>query len=229
MATITVSSLLGKVGILLQDTTNVRWTQNELLGWFNDGQRELVALKPNAYVKLDAVQLAAGTRQSLPSDGFELVDVVRNMGADGATPGRAIRQVSREILDAQNPDWHSATADAAVKHFTYSILNPKTFYVYPPQPTSGRGYAEVVYFATPSDVTVNATVTLDDIYVTALQNYVLYRAYLKDAEYGGNAALSAAYYGQFTAILGAKTAAEAGTNPNLALGPMNPTVPGSQV
>jgi hypothetical protein len=227
MATITVSSLLGKVAILLTDTTYTRWTQDELLGWLNDGQRELVALKPNAYVKLTAAQLVAGTRQSLPSDGFELVDVVRNLGTDGATPGRAIRQVSREILDAQNPDWHSSTADATVKHFTYSILNPKTFYVYPPQPADSRGYAELVYFATPADATSNGTITLDDIYVTALQNYVLYRAYLKDAEYGGNAALSAGYYAQFSAILGGKAAAEAGTNPNQALGPMNPSLPGS--
>ena len=228
MATITVASILSRAAIVLQDPTNIRWPQAELLVWLNDGQREVAAVKPNAYVRNTSKQLSGGTKQTLPTDGVSLVDVVRNLGTDGTTPGRAIRLVSREILDAQNPNWHADTADASVKHFTYTPLDPKTFYVYPPQPASNSGYAEIVYVAAPSEATLNSTITLDDIYVTALLNYVLYRAYTKDAEYANNAQLAAAYYQQFQGILQAKVTAEAGSNPNQALAPMNPNLPGSQ-
>ena len=227
MATITVSSLLAKAAVILQDPTNIRWPQSELLDWLNDGQREVALYKPNAFVKNTNKQLVTGTKQSLPEDGVSLVDVVRNLGTNGTTPGNAIRMVSREILDAQLPSWHSSTAAAAVKHFVYTPLDPKTFYVYPPQPASGQGQVEIVYVASPNDASLNGNITLDDIYVTALLNYILYRAYSKDAEYANNAQLATAYYNSFQGVLQGKVTAEAASSPAQALGGMNPAVPGS--
>lgn len=228
MATITVSSLLSKAAVILQDPTNIRWPQSELLDWLNDGQREVALFKPNAFVKNVPMQLAGGTKQGLPPDGVSLVDVVRNMGANGTTPGYVVRMVSREILDAQLPSWHSSATSTVAKHFVYTPLDPKSFYVYPPQPSTGMGYVEVVYVAAPSDAVANGNITLDDIYVTALLNYLLYRAYSKDAEYAQNKELATAYYGTFQALLQGKVTAEAASNPNQALAPMNPNVPGSQ-
>lgn len=225
MATITVSSLLTKVAVILQDPTNIRWPQSELVDWLNDGQREVAFYKPNAFVKNTSKQLVSGTKQTLPADAVSLVDVVRNLGTDGSTPGNAVRLVSREILDAQLVGWHSSTAAAAVKHFVYTPLDPKTFYVYPPN--TGTGYVEIVYVAAPTDAAVNGNITLDDIYVTALLNYILYRAYSKDAEYANNSQLAAAYYASFQGLLQGKVTAEAASNPNQALAAMNPNLPGS--
>ncbi len=53
--------------------------------------------KPNASVKNTAQALVAGTRQSLPVDGVQLLAVVRNL------PGPAVRIVMRKILDALCP------------------------------------------------------------------------------------------------------------------------------
>jgi hypothetical protein len=69
---------------------------------------------------------------------------------------------------------------------------------------------------------------VDDVYATTLINYILYRAYSKDAEYAANGALATAYYGQFMALLGAKVAAEQVTAPAQALGGFNPNVPATQ-
>lgn len=226
MSTITVASILNRASIILQDPTNIRWTAAELLDWLNEGQREVVLAKPNASVKNTSKQLAAGTKQTIPTDGVSLVDVVRNLGTDGSTPGNAIRLVTREILDAQVNNWHAATPAATVKHFTYTPLDPKTFYVYPPQPASGQGYVEIIYSAAPTDAAANGTITLDDIYTTALLNYVLYRAYSKDAEYAANTQLATAYYQAFQALLQGKVGAEAVTNPNASLATFNPNMPG---
>lgn len=224
MGTIIARTVIEKAQIILQDTTGVRWpSDTELLGWLNDGQLEVMVFKPNANVKNIAVKLVAGTKQSLPSDGVQLIDVVRNMGTNGNTPGRAIRIVMREILDAQVPNWHAATPAADTKHYMYSMLDPKNYYVYPPQPASGQGYAEVIYGATPAAATINGAIALDDIYQNVLVDYILYRAYSKDTEYAADQNRAATHQSAYIAALTGKAKVEVGVNPN-ATAPANPNV-----
>lgn len=222
MSTITAGALIDRTSIILQDATNIRWPRVELLGWLNDGEREIVLNKPNAYIKNVPTPLAAGTKQNLPVDGVSLIDIPRNVG------GPAVRVVSREILDAQTPAWHQAVPANTIKHFVYSPLDPKTFYVYPP--SSGVSQVDLVYAASPTDVTEGSTILVDDVYATALINYMLYRAYSKDAEYAANAAQATAFYGQFMTLLGAKVTAETVTSPAQALGQggFNPNIPATQ-
>ncbi len=223
MGTILASEVINKVQIVLQDTTGVRWPDStELLGWLNDGQREVLIYKPNAYVKNESVTLVAGTKQSLPASGIQLIDVPRNMGANGSTPGRAIRIVTREILDAQNPDWHTMPAAAVTKHYTYSPFDPKHFYNYPP--ATGSTQVEVIYSAAPEDVgSLSTAITLDDIYQNVLVDYVLYRAYSKDTDYAANPERAAACQAAYIAALTGKTQAEVISNPNTTA-PANPNV-----
>lgn len=223
MSTISVSSVIAKVQTILQDTTGIRWPDTELLGWLNDAQREIVLYKPNAFVKNLAVKLATGTKQALPADGVQLIDVVRNMGTDGITPGRSIRITMREVLDSQVPTWHSDTPAAVVKHYTYSLLDPRNFYVYPPQPATNQGYVELVYGASPTDATLNGTITLDDIYQTIMVDYCLYRAYSKDTEFAADANRATAHQNAYIAALTGKAKVEVGTNPN-SMAPANPNV-----
>jgi hypothetical protein len=197
----------------LQDATGVRWDSTELLGWLNSGQREMLIYKPNANVKALAVKLAAGTRQSLPDDAVQLIDVTRNMGTDGNTPGRAIRQTQREALDATRPTWHSDTASAVVKHFIFNPLDPKAFYNYPPQPATGQGYVETVYGAVPVDATANSTISVDDIYETILLDYMLYRAFSKDSEYADQNKADK-HFNVFVTALTGTSRVESGANPN---------------
>lgn len=224
MGTITAKSIIEKAQIVLQDTTGVRWpAETELLGWLNDGQREVVIYKPNACTRNKAVQLVAGTKQTLPEDGIMLIDVVRNMGTDGATPGRSVRIVMREILDAQMPDWHASAASQTVKHYMFAGLDPRTFYVYPPQPGAQTGYVELVYAASPTDATFDGAIALDDIYQNILVDYILYRAYSKDTEYAADQNRAAAHQSAYLAGLTGKVKVEAGSNPNITA-PANPNV-----
>lgn len=226
--TISVSSVITKAQTIIQDATGVRWPSDELLGWLNDGQREILIYKPSANAKNVSVKLTTGTKQSLPADGLQLLDVIRNTGTDGNTPGRAIRITMREILDAQLPDWHSSTANATVKHYTYSPLTPKVFYVYPPQPSTNQGYVEMAYGALPADATLNGNINVDDIYQTVLIDYILYRAYSKDTEYAADPQRASAHQAAYLATLTGRTAVEVGADPN-ATAPANPNIsPNSQ-
>jgi len=209
MPTITAQTIISRAQTILQDTTGIRWPTAELLNWLNDGQREIVLMRPDGYTKLANVACVAGTRQQLASDGIMVIEVLRNMGAGGATPGRAIRKVPRQILDGQVPDWHSTTASATIQHYVTEQRAPKHFWVYPPA-TAGTN-VEVLYSANPPDVAaVGNVITLDDIYANPLIDYVLYRAYCKDAETIGNAERATLARASFEKTLGLKAAADAG-------------------
>ncbi len=185
MATITARSIVDKAEIILQDTTNTRWPEEELLGWLNDGQREVVLHKPAANPVNVNVQLVGGTLQSIGSDGLRLIDVIRNMGTVGATQaGKAIRIIDRRILDTQRPEWHTESQTEQIRHFCFDDRDPRTFFVYPPVQENRQ--VEVVYSAAPGDIEIDDTISIDDIYANSLLDYILYRAYAKDTDYTTN-------------------------------------------
>ncbi len=205
MGTITAQSIIDKAEATLFDDTNVRWSVSELLGHLNDGQRELVAIKPDANSVNAVLTLVEGTKQSVP--GVQLLKVVRNMGLDGATPGRAITPASMETLDRMRPDWHADTANNEVRHYLFDPRDPKTFYVTPPQPST-PGKIEAVYSATPVDVAaIGNAITIDDIYATALYYFVLARAHSKETP-GADVGKAAGYYNLFMGVLGLKAKGE---------------------
>lgn len=229
MATILGKSLIDKAQVTLQDPNGRHWARADLLDYLNDGQRDAVILKPDACVIDAPVALIPGTvKQALPAGGLSLVDVVCNTNAAGDTPGLAIRIVSREVLDAQFPNWRLAgNTSGVIQHFMYDPQNPKTFYVYP-KAGMVAPHVQLVYYAVPEDTDdSDKVIGIDDIYANALLNYILYRAYAKDGQAAQNATLAAAYLSLFNNAFGIKTQSDAAINPNLAVTPFNPSVPGS--
>lgn len=218
---VTVQSVIDRVQAVLQDTTGVRWpVTGELVLWVNDAQREIALLKPDASAVNTTVTLASGTKQEIPSGGNRLMKVVRNMSASSGGAGkRAIRLVDLSVLDSQTPNWHdpATTGDAAhtniVKHYSYEESNPRNFYVYPG--VSGNAYVELVYSANPATVALSDNLSIPDIFANAIMNYVLYMAYMKDAEFAGNENRASNHYQLFTTSVTGKGQIDAVTNPNI--------------
>lgn len=219
------SEVIDRVRNILQDTTGVRWVDSELIQWINDAQREVVMYRPEAYSVNTNFQMTAGqTKQTLPVAALRLLDVVRNLG-NGATPGRAIRIINREIMDAQRPNWHSDTAEAEVKHYMFDSRDPRTFYVYP-KPSSAY-WVELVYTAVPTTLTsTTGAITVRDDFANALVDYVCFRAYTKDAEYAANGQRALAHYQAFATAMGIKSQVDAAFGP-ASNSPLNPNNPGA--
>lgn len=220
--TLTGANIITRVQDTLQDTTSVRWSEAELLRYINDAQREIVNFRPEASADHANVQLVAGTEQTIPDVGLRLIKVVRNMSATGssATGKRTIRLVSSDILNAQDPDWHdpSATGSSAhgtvVKNYIFDEDDPRKYYVYPG--ISGNAYVEIVFSRTPTDLSgTSSTIYIDDIYGNAIVDYVLFRAYLKDAEYAANSQRAGTHYQLFAASLGQGAQAQTLLDPNI--------------
>lgn len=190
----------------LQDPEGVRWPATELVAYLHDGQRAIAQKRPDQTAKeVEFAPAAAGARHALPPDAASLIDIPRN--ANGRK--RAITKVDARILDATVRDWQSMQPSTEVLHFCHDMRDPNVFLTYPPAARSAR--LQLVYSAHPASSaaasgakadTVTGGIDLPDQWANALRYYVLYRAWNKDAEYGGNTQLAASNHQRFKAELG---------------------------
>lgn len=217
MPTITAAQIIDRAGIALQDIGNVRWKRAELLDYLNAGQRETVVRKSNAWVMRTNKTLDPGTLQTLPtSTDSGAVDPILLIDVPSNACGPAVRRIERALLDNYNSNWRNAAQTTLVQHFMFDQQDPKRFLVYPPN--DGTGCIEIMYSATPPAISVDtALITLDDIYQDALLDYVLYRAFSKDAEYAADPTRAAARYAAFAASLAGRGGRPAA--PSLAAAP----------
>lgn len=211
------NEILTRAGDILLDASFVRWTQAELLRYLNDGRRDLAIHRPDLYSVTEIVTLAGGSKQSIPSDGFRFLNAVRNVSASNVV-GRALRIIEREMLDAQNPSWHTVSGSTSLKHFMFDERVPKTFYVYPPAVAGHK--LEIAYSKAPVDITdgqLASTSALEneEIYAGALLDYVLYRAFSKDAEYAANLQRASMHYNAFATALGIGNRKRIAGSPNV--------------
>lgn len=213
-------AIAARVAEILQDydTTNnipasVTWTEDQLIEWVNDAQRAAALVRPDCTATTGNITLVDGTKQSLPAGGLRLLSVVRNMGAGGTTPGRAIiGPVARELKEGFNPDWHADIANAVTKEYLFDDRAPTTFWVSPPGIAGQK--IEAVWSKAPTDITIldneasdpdeNDLLTVSDVYAPALIEWMLYRCFARDSETTPNYARAGNHYRNFFNLLGVK-------------------------
>lgn len=256
MALTTVREVLGKASAMLQDTApqyNLH-TEREMVGWLNDAQVAVTMFLPSACSRVDVVRLKPGTRQSIeqlaPADvkvgggaapaqavqGVQVLDLLCNMGADGATPGRAIPQpVDRRLLDTNRPNWRES-AGTAVRQYCFDPRFPKHFFVEPGVPAD-RLWVEMAYTALPLLIPAGGEpghelyglegssaliISVGDENVIDLVNYICARAFLKKADASQDDVKATQYTNLFLGSINARVTAITGVNPNLKRLPMAP-------
>ena len=231
MSTLTGTFLINNVAVALKDTNNLRWPRTELLSWLNEAQRAIVLIQPVANPIVLSVQMVPGARQTLPSDGYLLLDIYRNMGTTpGTTPGPSVKPISKQLLDAYNPTWDAAANQAtAIQNFMYSVKDRLAYYVYPP--SDGTGFIEISYAQLPAPLSAEAnTITLPDIFDSAIENYMLWRACMKDAEFAPGLMLGREYMQAFQLLVGGeKTGVEKDSAAQGMSGVNQPQNPGGKV
>lgn len=191
---IAVADIIEKVGILLSDVGNVRWTNDEVIGWINDSSAAIIDARPMAGAVTEVITLVDGVVQNF--DCVELLDIVRN------ELGRTIVRTNRFLLDVSDPDWMAGDKVDSVEHYTYDERFRTQCYVYPPVNAGTR--VEALLAKLPAVVTsIGDTLDLSAEYTNAVINYTLYRCYGKDDEVG-NGSISMGYLSTFNGLLGLK-------------------------
>lgn len=224
----TAADIMATAGILLNDEDHIRWPPPELRTWINDGLKAIVLAKPSAKSSSRILSLAAGTLQSIVAVAGDptptsLITVTRNITAEGPPriAGRTITVASRAVLDAVDPDWHTARAKAEVRQIVFDEQNPLEFYVTPPN--DGTGKVEAVcaviptLVAAPSDPDSVASYTdaidLPNLYDPVLVDYVCYRAHQKDST-AAEPGMADSYFSKFATALGIKIQVEGASSLN---------------
>lgn len=207
---VAAQSIIKQAQELLQDAAGTRWSAADLVAHLNDGQRALVEARPEMFAATVAIALVAGPKQTLPATAAKLLEIPRN------TNGAAIRPVERAQLDAVEPSWYTKTGVTTIKHSTHDVREPHVFYVYPPAAVGASVDAVCAVWpadvATPAGATytsVTGNINCKDDFKNALLHFVVSRAYMVDAEFGGNAQLATSHAQLFTAYAG-------GTGPAIA-------------
>lgn len=206
--------LTKRVAKTLNDSGYVRWTEQDLFDYLTASQRELVNLRPDARAVTESVKLVANsTRQPIPAGGYKLLDIVRNMGADGSTPGYPVTITTRDALDDSNASWHMEVSADEIDHYTYDDTSPTVFYVTPPP--SSSVYVEMVYSKAPSEITsVDDDIEVDDAFEESLRKYMLYLAFSLDHADPSDIQKASSYLSQFYLSLGEEAKAKIAFSPN---------------
>lgn len=205
MGTILLSSLIGQARpVAMDDGAVLRHGDEKFLAWANAGQRQAAIYKPDVCVANAALQLVPGTKQAIGAGGTVFVRLSHNMGSDGLVPGRAIVFKDFDRFSEANPYWHAADPSAEVRYCLFDARDPKVFYVYPPQPAAGCGWAQQVYGKAPDDIaSVNDPIMIDDINANVLVDYMLFRLFKEDATINPFApAKSQDHWNMFVSALG---------------------------
>lgn len=224
MATIKVIEIISRVENVLQDS-GIRWPRTELQQWLNEAYLTIILARPDANAQTGTFSCVAGTRQRLNTvfpSALRVLDVIRNVAATSTK--RVVRQIDRVILDDQKPTWHADTPVVNIQHFMFDPRLPKEFLVYPP--ATALAELEVAYTAPVASHALTETqldpanldttvINIDDLYAGAIVDWILYRAYSKDAEYGENQNRAMSALNAFNAQIGAKSATDSAADPQV--------------
>lgn len=139
MGTVLAGDIVRKASTLLHDISGRYWPESDLLDYLNAGQLQLAILRQDVKQVTESIGLIEGARQALPAGRLRLVDIHRNMGMDGATPGKHILIADREAMNAADTRWSTAEPDAdGIAHYLYDGRMPEIFWVYPQPPVSAE-------------------------------------------------------------------------------------------
>lgn len=223
---VSVNAIFTRAQDILLDAGAVRWPLPELARWLNDGLRDLSFLKPNATSETVTLSLIEGTLQRIP-DAYSLM-IRANCNMNGTERGSAVTIVTREILDAQKPNWHNPARTPYrrdVRHVIADFADPTVFYVYPGN--DGTGEIEAVMSRIPDPVSalpdtdpnemaawVQQIQGIQRIYQNCLTDYVLSKAFTKDQQLAGAAERANAHMAAFNGALTARLTVEGVANVN---------------
>ncbi|WP_144982910.1 phage adaptor protein [Halomonas sp. C22] len=228
MAVTTVGTVIRNTKLVLQEVTaaGTRWTNEELIGWLNESYQAIVQIKPDASSINAPVSLVAGTRQQIPDDGLRLIDVVRNTATLSDKLG--ILVTSRRALDTTRRSWHADEPSVNIEQYVFDDQDPTRFYVYPPAADGAE--VELIYSSTPTphdvsqglDGLKDETIRLNDSYAPVITDYILYRAYSKDAEHAANLNRAQMHMQAYMGALGQKVEVARAISPNAPDNSSNP-------
>lgn len=179
----TVGAIIDRVKRILQEKGDdgIRWKNSELIDWLNEAYTLIATHRPDAFSVVDDIELSEGVEQRLPDDGLRLFEILATVD------GHDITAIDLLSLTRLRPSWRRESATTHIERYIYDLRDPTRFWVYPP---AESGVAVLAWYAAepePHDrESLNAihedAIRVEATYAPVLVDYMLYRAFSKDAE-----------------------------------------------
>lgn len=171
----TVAEIVADVRDEIQDAmVPYRYSDEFIVRKLNQVMRRAAILRPDLFVVVEPLTCVAGSLQTAPADSIRLMDALSN------TNGRALKEVSQEVLDMMVPTWEALTPGPAVNWMRYP-RDPNRFYVYPAATTSDT--LTITYSRCPATLTYLDTVVLQDVYSPVITDGTVWLMESIDAEH----------------------------------------------
>lgn len=145
-----------------------------LLDFLNAAVRTVIMHRPDLTAVTESLQLVPGMRQRIPDKALTLIELVRNMGTDGVTPGESIMLADADVLRGMS--CNGVTTARAIENYSYDrLVEPRCYFVFPGVAKGADVWAEATYSAIPRTVSsANDSLPLPDTCQSALVHAVLY-------------------------------------------------------
>lgn len=169
--------------LVLTDPGNVRYTLATLFGYGLDAIREIAVARPDLFMVTAPVACTPGTvLQDIPINGLYLLAI------HGVVDGPAILEADLDTIKRYQPSWMTDEAGPAEDWFPISIdttKRPQTqFYIYPKAPNSQSLLCQYVLDPLYGNAfTIDSAMPIPDILMSAVWNYMVYRAESIDDEH----------------------------------------------
>lgn len=196
MPTTKVKDAIDRCKRTLQEVTSggTRWKNEELVVWLSEFYQFAAGVSPGEFSVMRSFSCVAGTKQDAPEDIVQVLDVTRNL--DGQLT--SIIATTKNVMDSTRRNWHGETQSITQEVFILDERYPRQFYVWPPAAADSK--IEIVGVVVPVAHSIGdydgdeKAIKCSDRLVPAMVDYVLYRAYSKDAEFAGNKARADSHY-----------------------------------
>lgn len=214
----TVGQVVQRVKTVLQETTDegVRWKNAELVDWLNDSYQSIASFRPDLASRNVVVTLEEGALQQIPSDGERFLDGFSNMAE--SSDYSVITMTDKKLLDGAVRGWAGMEPDINIQHVMFDELDPKRFWVYPPAADGAE--IRILYSAKAPTHDTDLSRSGDDEYqlpeghLAASVEWMLYRAFSKDADNTSNLNRASVAYQSFMNLLGQKAKVDVSVSPN---------------
>jgi hypothetical protein len=147
---------------------------------------QLVLVRPDVNIATGPIKLVAGTKQTIPSDGLRFIDISRNLGDDGLTPGTPVTPIDRYVMDELISTWHSATGETSIDNYMFDLKTPKIFFNTPPVHATTDVYVDMNYSKSFDEVLIDDIETddieCDDTFINPVEDWMMKSAYEIDTD-----------------------------------------------
>lgn len=190
-----VSDIINRVAKELIDDGFVYWSADEHISNLNDAVSAILFVKPEATRATVEVDVATGqSRISLPGDAYTILSV-------NQVDGIGVQYIAMSELDRLYPDWRNMTDTPS--NWTKYDNEDTSFWLFPAPNADTK--AEIDYAKQVRASSIDDTLSIQATYEPMLFDYMLYRAYSKNANSEASVARANLHLRSFELLLKGKS------------------------